>query len=88
MSKSLYPAITDFSLSVILLAEPGAEITPALLDAARTKQTTFDLSAVTFEDVLADLDKAHMIDSDNRLTQLGDKFAEICRAWFARQVKA
>jgi len=55
MSQTRYPAIKDFSLAVILHAEPGAPITPATVDAALADRTQFTLTTDSYETVIADL---------------------------------
>ncbi len=77
MSLERYPAINNHSLRVILAAQPGAAVTPALVDHA-TK------GAATFESVIADLDKAHLIDETRELTPLADNFARMWRVYLAK----
>ena len=84
MSKTRYPAITDMSLAVLLLAEPGSLITPATVDAAVANRRAFTLTAESFETVRADLDRAHLIDEDGHLTPLADNFARMWREHLAK----
>jgi hypothetical protein len=84
MSKTIYPAIRDFTLAVLLAAEPGAHITPATVDAALGRYgdnlpSWFGRDDTTFEAVRDDLDKAHMLDDDARLTPLADRYADMWR---------
>lgn len=86
MSTARYPAINDFSLAVILHARPGAAITPATVDAALADRPQFTLTADTYETVIADLAKHHMIEGDdNELTGLADNFARMWRVYLAKQ---
>ncbi|WP_226019355.1 hypothetical protein [Novosphingobium sp. FKTRR1] len=88
MTKERYPAISDFSLAVILHAKPGAAITPATVDAALADRPQFSLTADSYETVIADLAKHHMIEGDdNELTGLADNFARMWRAFLAKQAR-
>lgn len=88
MSSARYPAITDFSLAVLLMAERGASITPALVDAALANRKSFTLTADTYETVIADLEAAHMIEGEaHELTGLADNYARMWRAHFAKLAK-
>jgi hypothetical protein len=77
MTTERYPNITNHSLRVILSAQPGAAITPALVEHA-TK------GAATFESVIADLGKCHLIDESRELTPLADNFARMWRQFLAQ----
>jgi hypothetical protein len=79
-----YPAITDMSLAVLLLAEPGSQVTPATVDAALANRRAFTLTADSFETVRADLDRAHLIDEDGNLTPMADNFARMWREFLAK----
>jgi hypothetical protein len=85
MSQTRYPAITDFSLAVLLSAKPGTAITRATVDAALANRPQFTLTADTYETVIADLAKHHMIEGkDNELTGLADNYARMWREWLAK----
>lgn len=86
MSTARYPAILDFSLAVLLAAKPGSAITPAVVDAALANRKSFTLTADTYETVIADLAKHHMIEGDdNELTGLADNYARMWREYLARE---
>jgi len=88
MSHTRYPAITDFSLAVLLSAKPGTSITRAAVDAALANRPQFSLTAETYETVIADLAKHHMIEGDNHeLTGLADNYARMWRKFLAKQAK-
>jgi len=72
VSTDLYPNLTTASLRTLLTADPGAEITPALVAKA-----TGD--AANFPAVVEDLNRAHMLDPSGELTPLADSYARICR---------
>ena len=85
MSQTRYPAITDFSLAVILHAKPGSAITPATIDAALADRPQVTWTADTSETVSADLAAAHMIEGDdNELTGLADNFARMWREYLTK----
>lgn len=79
MSTARYPAITDMSLAVLLLVDPGSQLTPAMVDAALANRRAFTLTADSFETVRADLDRAHLLDEDGHLTPMADNFARMWR---------
>lgn len=86
MSTVRYPAINDFSLAVLLTAEPGSSITPAVVDKALANRKRFTLTADTYETVIADLAQHHMIEGDdNELTGLADNFARMWRVHLAKE---
>ncbi len=74
MTTAPYPNLTTASVRVILTAEPGAAITPALV-----AQVTGD--AGDFAAVVDDLNRAHMLDPSGELTPLADNYARICRSF-------
>lgn len=78
MTNDRYPNLSTASLRVILTAEPGAEVTPALV--AKATGTASDFAAV-----VDDLNRAHMLDPSGELTPLADSYARICRAVVAAQ---
>ena len=80
-----YPNITDFTLAVILSATPGAEITRELVEQTRMHRTIADHA--TYEVVIDDLTRAHLVDVDNTLTPLADNYARMWRDHFAKQGK-
>jgi hypothetical protein len=88
MSAARYPDIRDFTLAVILCADPGAEITRRTVDEALTKSGSFSLTAETFDMVIEDLRRVQMIDEENTLTPLADSYARMWRAFLARQAAA
>ncbi len=86
MSTARYPAINDFSLAVILHAQPGSAITPATVDAALAGRPQFTLTADSYETVIADLAKHHMIEGDdNELTGLADNFRRMWLNYLAKE---
>lgn len=84
MSTTRYPAITDFSLCVLLATEPGGTITPGIVDKVLASRQNFTLTSDTFELCRDDLAKAHLIDQYNQLTTLGDKYADMWRRFLAK----
>ena len=84
MSRTPYPAITDMSLAVLLLAGPGSQVTPATVDAALANRRAFTLTADSFETVRADLGKSNLIDDEDRLTPLADNFARMWREYLGK----
>jgi hypothetical protein len=86
MTLTRYPTIDlGLTLAVLLAAEPGSLLTPATLDKALAGRPEFTLTADSFETVRADLDRAHMIDDEGRLTPLADKFAAMWRRFLAKE---
>jgi hypothetical protein len=86
MSSTRYPAINDFSLAVILHAQPGAAITPTVVDKALANRKSFTLTADTYETVIADLAQHQMIEGDDHeLTGLADNYARMWRVFLAKQ---
>ena len=73
-----YPNLTTASVRVILTAAPGAEITPHLVTAATRGQGDF-------AEVIADLDRVHMIDETRTLTPLAIRYAAMCRREHGRR---
>jgi hypothetical protein len=83
MKTTRYPAITDFSLAVILAAEPSAEITPELVETTFARPGDLAAKGLPFEAIVADLDRAHMIDENRRLTPLADRYAAMWQRFLA-----
>jgi hypothetical protein len=74
----------DLTLAVLMASAPGSQITPTSVDKALASQTTFALTAETFETVRADLERAHLIDDEDRLTPLADNYAAMWRRFLAK----
>ena len=72
MTSAFYPDLAVSSLRVLMLAEPGQQITPALVERATG-------AASNCAEVIADLDRVHMIDDSHELTPLADRYAAMCR---------
>ncbi len=72
MSGDHYPNLKTVSLRVLLSADPGGEITPALV--ARITGDPADFAAI-----MADLNRVQMVEDDNTLTPLADRYATMCR---------
>jgi hypothetical protein len=84
MSQTRYPDIKDFTLAVIMTAAPGAEITRQIVEEARSHRA-LNTPTDTFDVVMEDLNRAHLIDVDNTLTPLADSYARMWRDHFAKQ---
>jgi hypothetical protein len=77
MTTFHYPGLAPASLRVILTAEPGAQVTPELV-----ASVTGD--AADFAAVMADLNRVHMVDENDELTPLADRYAGMCRRAIGR----
>ena len=66
-----YPAISDDSLKTLVAAKPDETLSPELVARATG-------SAENFAAILADLDKAHLIDKEG-FTPLALRFADMWR---------
>ena len=86
MSKVRYPELLDITLNVLVRADHGAEITPELVDRALSATSIFSPGPQSFETVRANLTRAHMLDEDNRLNDLADKYGDMWRRHLAKQV--
>jgi hypothetical protein len=85
--RTRYPAILDISLAVLIRAEEGAQITPELVARALAATLNHPATPESFEIVRADLDQAHLLDDEGRLTTLADRFAGFWRKFLAQRAR-
>lgn len=88
MTRTRYPFILDISLPVLIRSEPGEQVTPELVTRALSATSNFPATPESFEIVKADLDKAHLIDDEGRLSTLADKYADMWRRFLAQRPRA
>jgi hypothetical protein len=83
--RDRFPAILGISLNILIRAEPGERLTPEPVTRALSA-TAFPAMPEIFATIRADLDKAHMLNTDGRLTPIAEKYAMFWRQSLARQV--
>ena len=78
MRRDRYPNLLPGSIETLLTAELDSMITPVIVEAATGGRG--DVAAI-----MADLDRAHMIDEVQTVTPLGAAYARLWRDHLARQ---
>ena len=85
MTRTRYPDILDISLAVLIRSDPSEILTPELVTRALSATSNFPATPESFAIVRADLDKAHLIDDEGRLSTLADKYADMWRRLLAQK---
>jgi hypothetical protein len=84
MIRTRYPFIQDISLAVLIRSEPSEVLTPELVSRALSATSNFAPGPESFETVRADLDKAHLLDEEGRLSVLANRYADMWRRFLAK----